>query len=85
MKIIKIESINQHHDNREDNMDLMNVVVEYEDGIIGNVYLYRANYNRIIHQNFLAEKYGIPECELYKLGDLFLDEYEADHFYDNEE
>jgi len=85
MKIIKIESINRHRDDREDDMDLMNVLVEYAGGVTGNASMLRAHYDRIIYQEKMMKDYGIPENEFNILEDLFRSEFNTDHFYDNED
>jgi hypothetical protein len=85
MKILKIESISQHYNDRKDNMDLMNLLVEYDGGVTGHASMYRAHYDRLIYQESLQKKYNIPECDLNVLEDLLRDEFETDHFYDNEE
>ena len=85
MKIIKVQDVTSFRGKENHNMDLMNVLVEYEDGVTGNSYMYRAKYDRYIYQQKLIEKYNIPECDLNVFRDFILDEIESDHFYDKED
>lgn len=85
MKIIKIEDVTLKYDDKEDDMDLLNILVQYAGDIMRNDYIYRAHYNRLVHQAEMMEKYNIPEYEFDILEELFRSDFNADHFYDNEE
>ena len=85
MKILQIKNINQHYHNRTDDMDLINVLVEYDNGSTGNVSMYRARYDRQIYQENLMKKYNIPESDINILMAFLRNEFDTDHFYDNEE
>lgn len=85
MIIIKIEDITLKYDDKEDGMDLLKVLVQYDGDIMRNDYMYRAHYNRLVHQAEMMKEYNIPEHEFDILEELFRNDFEADHFYDNEE
>ena len=82
MKIIRVEDVTKYgFDDRENDMDLMNVLMDYGDGITGNSYMYRAHYNRIVYQDALIKQHNIPQGEIDILEDLFRADFASDHFY----
>jgi len=85
MKIINIIDSNQPDNNKISNMDLINIQVDYDNGMTGEMSIYRAHYNRLIHEEHMMEKYNIPEKEFHILEDLFEEDYNTSHFYDNED
>lgn len=82
MKILSIESTNKHSFNSD--LDLINVVVEYENGNTGLVSMHRTKYDRVIFEQKLMKKYGITENEMILLQEMFFKEHEAEHFYDED-
>lgn len=71
MIIIKIEDITLKYDDKEDGMDLLKVLVQYDGDIMRNDYMYRAHYNRLVHQAEMMKEYNIPEHEFDILEELF--------------
>lgn len=84
MKILKIEHESLRHDNKEDDMDLLDVLVEYLPGVIVKCSMYRAHYKRLLCQEIIMKKYHVPESDLNDFVDLLRDEFNADHFYDED-
>jgi len=86
MKIIKVEDVTKYgFDDRENDMDLMNILIDYGDGVTGNSYMYRAHYNRLVYQEALIKQHNIPQWEIDMLENLFITDFEADRFYANED
>jgi len=86
MKIIKVEDVTKYgFDDRENDMDLMNILIDYGDGVTGNSYMYRAHYNRPVYQEALIKQHNIPQWEIDMLENLFITDFEADRFYANED
>jgi|GEM_PF-4269588 len=81
MKILKIQDITPFRGKEPNDMDLLNCLVEYNDGVTGNSYMYRAKYDKLIFQADLIKKYNITEYELNVFTDLIRDEIDTEHFY----
>jgi hypothetical protein len=84
MKIIEIKNENLVRDDEKNSTDLLDVLVEYNNGVTSICSMYRARYDRLVCQGKIMKKYNIPQCDMKLLEDLFRDEFSVDHVWNTE-